>query len=122
MRVFLVSLAIFTTGAFAQDTNKITPGDRYKNYSNEELRRRVYQLERAVSQLQDQVFQLALRSGEGSGSERALPWTCHMEIFGKSFNATAPTKAAALARTVAKCSEANDSIHCMESRASCDNK
>lgn len=100
---------------------KIEIGGDYQHYSKKELRRRVWQLERAVSQLQDQVFQLAMdnnRPHYGSGR----PWTCHIQSFGETFTAGGGTRASAVAQVLQKCSKASSSIHCKEKDASCDNK
>ena len=100
---------------------RIEVGKDYDGYSNEELRRRVWQLERAVSQLQDQVFQLAVRNGDSRASAPAAQWTCTIQSFGKTLVATANTKSAALADALKRCSDATNAIHCRESDVKCGN-
>jgi len=96
---------------------RIEIGKNYDGYSNKELRRRVWQLEKAVAQLQDQVFQLAVKSSTGTGS-----WTCQIQSFGKTLVAAGQTKASALAQVLKKCSDATNAIHCNESDVKCDNE
>ncbi len=98
---------------------RIEVGKNYEGYSNEELRRRVWQLERAVAQLQDQVFQLAIRDGAGHGSGN---WTCHIQSFGTTHVASGNTKASALAQVLKKCSDATNAVHCSESNVKCDDE
>ena len=113
-----VALILNCTMSSAQ-TIVIEPGNKYQNYSNEELRRRVYDLERAVAKLQDQVFQLA--TGKPHAESQNL-WTCQMQAFGTTFVASGTTKASALAQVMKKCSDKTNAIHCGESNAKCDNQ
>ena len=64
----LAALLFFAFQAKAVDPVHIDVSKSYDGYTNEELKRRVWQLERAVSQLQDQVFQLALHDGPAGNS------------------------------------------------------
>jgi len=103
---------------YAIDPIHIDIGTDYSNYSNEDLRRRIWTLERAVAQLQEQVFQLAVHSNAaGTGN-----WTCHMQSFGKTHVASGNTRASALAQVLKKCSDATNAVHCHESDVSCDNE
>ena len=68
-KMYAVILILASCKAWAIDPIRIEIGTDYKKYSNDELRRRVYDLERAVGQLQDQVFQLAMRNGGGGGND-----------------------------------------------------
>jgi hypothetical protein len=99
---------------------RIEIGGSYDGYSNEELRRRVWQLERAVNQLQDQVFQMATR--DGGRRERTKDWSCRLQSFGKTHVSSGNTKASALAQVLKKCSDASNAVHCSESEAKCDNE
>ncbi len=96
-------------------------GKSYEGYSNEELRRRVWQLEKAVSQLQQQVFQLAIK-GNSTISNSGAPWTCQIQSFGKTHIAAGSTRASALAQVLKKCSDATNAIHCNEPDVKCDNE
>ncbi len=110
--------AVFSTEAYALEPIRIEVGKNYSGYSNDELRRRVWQLERAVAQLQDQVFQLALKN-EGHSNDL---WTCTIQSFGKTHVAAGNSKASALAQALKKCSDATDAIHCKESDVKCGNE
>jgi hypothetical protein len=117
-------LLLLPVSAFAEEPVRLVPGKDYATYSNEELRRRVWQLERAVTQLQEQVFQLALRErspGPGHGSGGGT-WTCQIQSFGKTFVAAGLTKASALAQALKKCSDATNAIHCSEKDVKCDDE
>lgn len=119
-----ILLALFAVLAFlplqtarAEDVIRIEIGSNYDRYSNEELRRRVWQLERAVAQLQSRVFQL-----EVSGPKvETKTWTCILQSFGTTHTASASTRTAALAMVLKKCSDATNAIHCRESDAKCSN-
>ena len=120
--VFAV-VSLRSPSAHALEPIRIEVGSNYEGYSNEELRRRVHQLERAVEQLQDQVFQLAVRD---RGDSRPLPtvnnWTCSIQSFGKTHIASGNTKASALAQVLKKCSDATNAIHCETKDVSCSNE
>jgi hypothetical protein len=125
--LFLCALTIVSTTSKAE-TIKIQAGHDYHGYSNEELRKRVWNLEQAVAKLQDQVFQLAMNNSNNAGSNfngnqpQNNAWTCHMESFGKTFVSSGNTKASALAQVLKKCADATNAIHCSEEDAKCDNE
>lgn len=99
---------------------RIEIGQNYDRYSNEELRRRVYDLERAVAQLQAEVFHLSVRDRVSAPPQiERKEWTCTIQSFGKTHSASAKTRAKALAQTLKKCSDATSSIHCEESDVKC---
>jgi hypothetical protein len=108
----------------AAEPIRIEIGRNYERYSNDELRRRVYDLERAVAQLQDQVFHLSIRErGNPTAPARPAPeWTCSIQSFGKTHVATGNTRASAIAQVLKKCSDASSAIHCQDSDAKCDDK
>lgn len=110
--------ALFTfQPAHAEDVIRIEFGSSYDRYTNDELRRRVWQLERAVAQLQSRVFQLEV---QGPKVEMKT-WTCILQSFGVTHTASASTRTAALAMVLKKCSDATNAIHCRESEAKCSN-
>ncbi|MCB0378095.1 MAG: hypothetical protein KDD33_06350 [Bdellovibrionales bacterium] len=121
MKAFLITLALILaipSATFARDIFKIQVGRDYDRYSNKELRRRVWELERAVAQLQDQVFQLAMDKGHSSTAD----WTCHIQSFSKTHVASGRTKASAIAQVLKKCSDATSSVHCAERDVVCSNE
>ena len=123
MQKWLLLLLVFITipsYSKSREVFKIEVGSNYDSYSNKELRRRVWQLERAVEQLQEQVFQLAMdKNGPGYGHTGL--WTCHIQSFG-THTATGLTRAGALAEVLKKCGDASNPIHCKENDVKCDNK
>ncbi len=119
-QIVLLILLSLSTFAQADTIFRIEPSKSYKGSSNEELRRRVWELERAVSQLQSQVFQLAMKDGSSGGGSGN--WTCHMESFGKTLISSGNTKASALAQVLKKCGDATNPVHCSESAVKCDNE
>jgi len=120
----LLALTFVTILAQAESSVHIEVGKNYKDYSNEELRKRVWDLERAVSQMQEQMFQLAMRVNGGIVPPPAnhLVWTCRIESFGKTHVAAGSTKASALAQVLKKCSDATNAVHCHETDVTCDNE
>lgn len=122
MKVILFSLltVITTIPSHALEPVRIEPGASYRGYSNDDLRRRVWQLERAVAQLQAQVFQLAVSGTPSAAAPN--PWTCQIQSFGSTHVASGSTRASALALTLKKCSDATNAVHCKESEVKCDNQ
>ncbi len=128
--LFLVAaMVLFFPVAQAQRDDviriEVPRGERdFESYSNRELRRRVNQLERAVRQLQERVFELEY--GKNTPTPTATPekalWTCRIDSMGKIHTATAKTKAKAMADLISKCSSATSSVHCDESDAKCGNE
>ncbi len=112
----LILIGLITTPAFCADIVVIRPEDSYSNYSNENLRRRVWELEKAVAQLQRKVFELEL------GSQSQPPptkFTCYIQAFGKTFTSTKDTRSEALANVMSKCSQENNAMFCTEEKAKC---
>jgi len=107
-----------------RDVFKIEIGSDYDRYSERELRRRVWELERAVAQLQDQVFQLAMDKKKYRPKYKSYrkKWTCHMKSFGKTFSATKSTRGEALAKVLKECSKHTSAVHCDEDGVSCSDK
>lgn len=123
MKVILtvfIALLSFSPSFAAEDIIRIQVGTDYKRYSNEDLRRRVWQLEMAVAQLQEQVFQLAMKNNDTRPTSKY--WTCHIQSFGKTHMASGDTKASALAQTLKKCGDATNPVHCSEADVKCDNE
>ena len=116
----LVFLFITSIALKADEPIRIEIGKNYSGYSNEELRRRVWQLERAVAQLQDQVFQLAVRNE--TQIRNGGQWTCSIQSFGKTHVSSGISRASALAQTLKKCGDATNPIHCKESDINCSNE
>jgi len=119
-RITLVLTLLTPTLSVAEEVFRIEVSKSYDGYSNNDLRRRVWELERAVSQLQQRVFSLEVRKPEAPAPVEK-PWTCRIQSFGKTFKVTAPTRGAALGDVLEKCSQGSSAMHCPESDVKCDN-
>lgn len=117
-------LTLIGFSAASKDVYKIEIGDNYERYSEKELRRRIWQLERAVAQLQQQVFQLAINNQNNNGNSVGMGgalWTCQISAFTDTFVASGTTKASALAQVLKKCGDKSNPMHCPEDKAKCGN-
>lgn len=114
----LLALLISFTSVQAEDIFRIKISKDYNKYSNEELRERVWQLERAVEQLQTRIFHLEAKPNQAPQKE----WTCRIQVFGKTHIASGSTKGSAIAKVLEKCSNASHSIHCNDSDAKCESE
>lgn len=115
-----VFLSVLIPTANAQEIFRIDVGKSYESYSESDLKRRVWELERAVAQLQSQVFQLAVNGV--ATQPQAREWTCQISAFGKHFDETRPTKAAATAAVIKKCAAATHVMHCSDDQVKCGNE
>ncbi len=112
-------LILFTMSTQADDVVRIEVGKDYKNYSNSDLRRRVWRLENAVEQLQRRIYDL---ESEKDKPEKPKPvedpdkWFCKISAMGREFVGTGLTKAKAKLKTIENCkSETNgDSYFCKD--------
>ena len=126
--LLVIALILFFPAAQAQRPSdviriEIPRNERgYEDYSNRELRRRVYQLERAVRQLQERVFELEYNKPGASPTPEQSEWTCRIDSMGKIFVSSAKTKSKAMAEVISKCSAATSSVHCPELNAKCGNE
>ncbi len=112
----MVFFVFSISSVFASDITIVMPGKDYGKYSNDELRMRIWNLEKAVMQLQQKVFAIELAQSGSAGSGH---WTCMTKSFGKTFTSTAPTKMKAMADVVADCSKATNAVHCDEDEVTC---
>src|SRR5687767_2636984 len=108
--IVLLAAFVFSLSALADDVIRIEVGRDYKGYSNSELRRRMWDLERAVMQLQTRVFQLEVKPVNVVAPIR--PWTCTLQSFGTTHVASESSRMAALAMVLKKCSDATNAVHC----------
>lgn len=99
----------------------IKPDTGKKHYNNNaQLWERIHRLERAVAQLQDQVFQLSTSQIQVASNYT----TCMIKTpFHGSFHSTSPTKMAAVAQATEKCmaGTSNNDIYCSDKYMSCGN-
>lgn len=118
----LTSLAILLASpvkAVAEDTIfQIRMGTDYKSYNNDELRRRVWELEKAVSQLQARVYDLEATPAPApvviAAPPPQKPWTCRVSAFGRTFVKTLPTRGEAEAQVLQECAADSAEMHCQK--------
>lgn len=121
----LIFVAAIGFGLFAkaEEVYKIKVGSNYRNYSNRELRERVWDLERAVAQLQERIYQLeadgaatAVATKAPAEPEKPDTWVCTISAMGKPYVGTGPTKAVATAKATENCMKAKgqDGFFCKD--------
>lgn len=97
MLKFIFLVFLFSFSSQAERVIKIEIGKDYKNYSKEELRQRVWMLEKAVYQLQNRVFQL--EAGNSSKSD----WICKITAMGETYTGIGGSRAVAEANAFENC-------------------
>lgn len=99
------------SGYGAAEVYRIESGNDYNRYSERELRKRVWELERAVAQLQARVFQL---EGTPASAPVVDSWACTVKAMGQSYVGTGPTKAVATAKAQESCKTGQNgsTFHC----------
>jgi hypothetical protein len=111
MKRFVCLLGLVVAGAaFAGDVFRIEVGKDYNRYSDSDLRRRVWELERAVEQLQARVFNLEAKPVE------VASWICSIRAMGDNFTGTGATKAVATAKVMEACKQGRkgDTFFCKD--------
>jgi len=111
--VFLVGLTL-SASAQAEEIFRIEVGRDYNRYSQRDLQRRVWELERAVSQLQARVFELEL-SNLKSPTPTPAPletWLCKISAMGVTYTGTGATRAVAEHKVMETCKEKADDFFC----------
>lgn len=92
---------------------KIQYGKDYSNYSDSDLKRRVWELERAVRQLQQKVFDIE----NSKIPSQAATWICKTEAMGEKLSATGASKAVAENEVMEKCKtspKSGNGFHCSD--------
>ena len=92
---------------------RIEIGKDFKSYSNEDLQRRVWELERAVGQLQVKIFQLETTAKP----EAPKTWGCIVNAMGEEYNGAGDTKASASEAAMSNCRKnSKDTFFCKSPR------
>jgi hypothetical protein len=106
-KFLFVFLTLLAAHSYAREIYTVTVDVDNQDNSVTALKQRVYQLERAVRQLQETVFALQLRAPE----ERELreAWVCKISAMGESFSASAASRAVAEDRVLEKCKKSPSS-------------
>lgn len=111
-------LAILTFSAMARADEpvvRIRFGSNYRDYSMEETQRRVWELERAVAELQQRIFHLERQPPVVVQPEK--PWTCLLSNNMKgTFTSTKATRGEATAHVLKQC---EDPFWCKAQDVSC---
>lgn len=125
MAFALIFMAILTLVPSAQvsaeEVFRIEVGRDYNSYSQRDLQRRVWELERAVAQLQSRVFELEL-----SRATRPVPtatpavdnWICRVTAMGVTYTGTGGSKAVAEHKAIETCKEKTDDFFCSGAKCS----
>ena len=113
----ILTVALLSSIAFADHkVFRIEHGRDYRgrDYSERELRRRVWELERAVAQLQERIYDLEVAPPAAPPVVEPVvtPWTCTVTAFGKVYSATSNTQSQARATALTQCSNATNAMHC----------
>lgn len=106
--------------AFAEGWLKIDVGD-YKHYSQSDLQKRVWELERAVSQLQERVAILErenLRPLPPQPQAAEKTWLCKITAMGTTYTGIGATKAIATQKAMDSCKARENPIFC--NKVSCE--
>jgi hypothetical protein len=113
MKSFLVIgflLLLQTQSVHAENVFRIEIGKDFRSYTQSDLQRRVWELERAVAQLQIRVFELEVKP---IASPTVDTWSCTVNAQGTSFSGTGGSKAVASSVASEKCrKEARDAFFC----------
>lgn len=106
----------------AEEVFRIEVGRDYNSYSQRDLQRRVWELERAVAQLQSRVFELELsRATKPVPTATPAPvdtWICKVTAMGVTYTGTGGSKAVAEHKAIETCKEKTDDFFCKEAKCS----
>ncbi len=117
--LFILSCLFSTSVLSAREFIKIDIGQDYQKYSTSDLQKRVWELERAVDQLQEKVSRLE-RSGRNTSHviiaapekapERPAEetWLCTVNTVNSAYSGTGTTKAIASKNALENCKKARN--------------
>lgn len=110
----MLTAVMLTPNAGAEEVFRIEVGRDYNRYTQRDLQRRVWELERAVAQLQARVFELEL-SNFKNPTPTPVPletWLCKITAMGVTYTGTGATKAVAEHKVMETCKEKTDDFFC----------
>lgn len=117
--LFLILVSI---NSFAGEIFKIEIGKDYNQYTDRDSKRRIWELERAVYQLQQKVFELEMGKYQPvTVKVEQASWICKTMAMGEKFSATGTSKAIADDAVMEKCKASPRSangFHCDEATCS----
>lgn len=112
--MFLLLLLALSNPVFSADSVKrIEAGKDFKEYSNADLQKRVWDLEKAVEQLQEKVFELEAKPSKVVEGKK---WFCKSRVMGFSYTASGNTRDEAAKATLEVCQKARrgDGLICSD--------
>lgn len=117
MKSLFLAICLFSLSAQSQDIFRIEVGKDFHQYSNVDLQRRVWELERAVMQIQQRVFNLEVSKTAPIVVAPAVAqetWVCTVTAFTKTYTGTGTTKALATLQTTQSCTAENSAMFCKD--------
>ncbi len=117
--LLIASAVVFLPSAESDPIFRIEVGSNYESYSNDELKRRVWHLEKAVWQMQQRIYHLEAQGPVQQVVEQRSEWTCYLRSFGKAYTHTAASQTKARAEVIRQCSQATNAMHCDEEDVTC---
>lgn len=121
IRLFTATVvSIFALGSTvnAEEVFRIEVGRDYNNYSQRDLQRRVWELERAVQQLQVRVFQLEYSRVAAPTPKPVDTWICKVNAMGVTYSGTGATKAVAEQAAIEDCKAKAEDFFCKDAKCS----
>lgn len=88
-----------------------------KQPQQQDLTKRIYELERAVSQLQNALFQLSTRPAAAPVNKPLI--SCSLNAFGQRYSGTGETANLARQRAADACAAQNNAMFCKPEKANC---
>ena len=120
--VIIASLSLLPSSQVsAEEVFRIEVGRDYNSYSQRDLQRRVWELERAVAQLQSRVFELELSRVKPVPTATPATvdtWICKVTAMGVTYTGTGGSKAVAEHKAIESCKEKTDDFFCKEAKCS----
>ncbi len=110
----VLPVSLNSAQAHAEEIFRIEVGRDYNRYTQRDLQRRVWELERAVSQLQARVFELELSRLKAPTATPAPleTWLCKISAMGVTYTGTGATRAIAEHKVMETCKEKADDFFC----------
>lgn len=113
LSILLLTAVVMSTMGFAEEVFRIEIGKDYQKYSQTDLQRRVWELERAVAQLQQRVFHLEGKPQNYPASVDT--WICTIKAMGTIHTGTGASMPVAKAKVIEACKSARgDSFFCKD--------
>ena len=116
--VVVVSVLALGSVSKAEEVFRIEVGRDYNHYTQRDLQRRVWELERAVAQLQARVFQLEYSRVAAPAPKPVDTWICKVAAMGVTYSGTGATKAVAEQAAIEDCKAKAEDFLCKDAKCS----